>query len=47
MLDVQTTFLNAEVEGFVKMTPGHGINDKAGVPLAIRLKRACTVSSRA
>ena len=37
MLNVQTAFLNADVEEdiFVKMAPGYKTNDKAGVHLVI------------
>ena len=40
MLDVQTAFLNADVEEnvFVKMAPGYETNDEAGVPFLIKLK---------
>ena len=42
MLDVQTAFLNAEVEEdvFVKMVPGYETNDKAGVHLVMKLKKS-------
>ena len=42
MLDVQTAFLNADVEEdvFVKMTPGYDIADKSGVPLVMKLKKS-------
>ena len=42
MLDVQTAFLNADVEEdvFVKMAPGYEINDEAGVPLVMKLKKS-------
>ena len=41
MLDVQTAFLNADVEEdvFVKMAPGYETNDEAGVPLVMKLKK--------
>ena len=34
MLDVQTAFLNADIEEevYVKITPGYGTSDKSGVP---------------
>ena len=40
MLDVQTTFLNAEVEAFVEMGPGYEINNEAGVSFIIKLKKS-------
>ena len=42
MLDVQVTFLNADVEEdvFVKMAPGYEINDEIGVPLVMKLKKS-------
>ena len=41
MLDVQTAFLNADVEEdvFAKMAPGYETNDEAGVPLVMKLKK--------
>ena len=41
MADVQTTFLNADVEEdvFAKMAPGYEIVDKSGVPLVTKLKK--------
>ena len=41
MLDVQTAFLNADVEEdvFVKMAPGYETNNKAGVYLVRKLKK--------
>ena len=40
MLDVQTVFLNADVEEevFVKMAPGYERNNESGVPLVMKLK---------
>ena len=42
MLDVQTTFLNANVEEdvFAKMAPGYEIADKCGIRLAMKLKKS-------
>ena len=42
MLDVQTTFLNADVEEniFVKMMPGYETNDKTRAPLVMKLKES-------
>ena len=42
MLDVQTTFLNADVEEdvLVKMAPGYETNDEAGVPLVMKLEKS-------
>ena len=42
MLNVQTAFLNADVkEGVsVKMAPDYKSNDKAGVPLLMKLKKS-------
>ena len=42
MLDVQTAYLNPDVEEdvFVKMVPGYDTNDKAGVSLAMKLKKS-------
>ena len=42
MLDVQTAFLNADVEEdvFVKMAPGYEIADKSGVPVVMKLKKS-------
>ena len=42
MLDVQTAFLNGDVEEkvFIKMAPGYAINDEAGVPLVMKLKKS-------
>ena len=42
MLDLKTTFLDADVEEgvFVKMAPVYKTNDKAGVPLVIKLKKS-------
>ena len=41
MLDVQTAFLNADVEEdvFVKMAPGYETNNKAGVYRVRKLKK--------
>ena len=41
MLDVQTAFLNTNVEedSFVKMAPDYETNDKAGVPLGMKLNK--------
>ena len=42
MLDVQTAFLNADVEEevFVKMPPGYERSKESGVPLVIKLKKS-------
>ena len=42
MLDVQTAFLNADVEEevYVKMPPGYETYDKSGVPFVIKLKKS-------
>ena len=42
MLDMQTSFLNADVEKdvFVKMTPGYEANDKAGVHFIMKPKES-------
>ena len=42
MLDVQTAFLNADVEEevFVKMAPGYKRSNESGVPLVIKLKKS-------
>ena len=42
MLDVQTAFLNVDVEEdvFVKMAPGYETNEEAGVPLVMKLKKS-------
>ena len=42
MLDVQTAFLNADVEEdvLVKMAPSYETNDEAGVPLVMKLKKS-------
>ena len=42
MLDAQTEFLNVnvKVDVFVKMAPGYETNDKAGVPLVMKLKKS-------
>ena len=50
MLDVQTAFLNADVEEevFVKMAPGYETYDKTGVPFVMKRKRrVSTVFDRA
>ena len=41
MLDVQTAFLNADVEkeGFVKMAPGYERSNESGVPIVMKLKK--------
>ena len=41
MLDVQTTFLNTDVEKevYVKMVPGYETYDKSGVPFVMKLKK--------
>ena len=41
MLDVQTAFLNADVEEdvFIKMAPSYETNDEAGVPLGMKSKK--------
>ena len=45
VLDIQTAFLNADVEQdvFVKMAPGYEIADKSGVPLIMKLKKSLYV----
>ena len=42
MLDVQTAFLNADVEEgvYVKMAPGYETYDKSGVPFVMKLKKS-------
>ena len=42
MLDVQTVFLNADVEEevFVKMAPGYERSNESGVSLAMKLKKS-------
>ena len=42
MLDVQTAFLNADVEEkvYIKMTPGYKTYDKSGVPFVMKLKKS-------
>ena len=42
MLDLQTTFFNADVEeeGFVKMPPGDERRNETEVPLAMKLKKS-------
>ena len=42
MLDVQTSFLNADVEEevFVKMAPGYEHSNESGVPLVKKLKKS-------
>ena len=42
VLDIQTAFLNADVEQdvFVKMAPGYEIADKSGVPVVMKLKKS-------
>ena len=42
MLDVQTAFLNADVEEevYVRMTPGYETYDKSGVPFVMKLKKS-------
>ena len=42
VLDVQTTFLNADVEeeGFVKMAPGYERSNESGVPFVIELMKS-------
>ena len=42
MLDVQTAFLNADVEeeGFVKMVPTHERSNESGVTLVMKLKKS-------
>ena len=42
MLDVQTAFLNADVEEevYIKMAPGYETYDKSGVPFMIKLKKS-------
>ena len=42
MLDVQTAFLNADVEEdvFVKMAPSYETNDEAGFPLVMKLGKS-------
>ena len=42
MLDVQTAFLNADVEEevYVKMAPGYATYDKSGVPFVMKLKKS-------
>ena len=49
ILDVQTAFLNADVEESVlaKMTPGYEMADKSGLPPAMNLKTSLYVSGRA
>ena len=41
MLDVPTVLLNANVQEncFVKIAPSYGANDRAGVPLVLKLKK--------
>ena len=41
VLDVQTAFLNADVEEevFVKMLPGYEGSNKNGIPLVMKLKK--------
>ena len=42
MADVQTSFLNADVEEevVVKMPPGYELSNKTGVPLVMQLKKS-------
>ena len=42
MLDVQTAFLNADIEEevYVKMAPGYETYDKSGNPFAMKLKKS-------
>ena len=42
MLDMQTAYLNADVEEevYVKMTPGYETYDKSGVPFVVKLKKS-------
>ena len=42
MLDVQTAFLNTDVEEkvFVKMAPGYERSNESGVPLVMKLKKS-------
>ena len=42
MLDVQTAFLNADVEEevFFKMGPGYERSNESGVPLVMKLKKS-------
>ena len=42
MLDVQTAFLNADVEEevYAKMAPGYETYDKSGVPFVMKLKKS-------
>ena len=42
MLDVQTAFLNADVEEevYVKMAPGYETYDKSRVPFVVKLKKS-------
>ena len=42
MLDVQTAFLNADVEEevYVKMAPGYETHDKSGVPFRMKLNKS-------
>ena len=42
MLDVQTTFLNADVEEevYVKIAPDYEAYDKSGVPFMMKLKNS-------
>ena len=49
LLDVQTAFLNADVEEkvFVKIPPAYECINESGVPLVMELKKASTVSGRA
>ena len=49
MLDVQTAFLNADVEKevYVKMAPGYETYDKSGVPFVMNSRRVSTVFDRA
>ena len=47
MLDMQTAFLNADVEEevHVKMTPGYETYDKSGVPFVMKLEKFGTMDN--
>ena len=42
MLDVQTAFLNVDVEEevYIKMAPGYETYDKSGAPFVLKLKKS-------